>query len=463
MVEAGSIKSAPASPAVGGAPVSDAELLVRMARVPFSRWHMRARLVMGSATFFDAFDVLALAFVLPVLKGLWNLTPAQIGWLISIGYLGQFVGALGFGALAERIGRVRTATVAILLMSAMAFACAFAGSFPVLLACRFIQGVGVGGEVPVAAAYINEISPTASRGRFFMLYEMVFPIGLMVTGQVGAWLVPAHGWQAMFLVGAVPGLVIATLVARLPESPRWLMARGRSADAERVVAGLEASTEQRVAAPAAPPGPGPGARTGWRELFSPFYRRRTLVVWGLWFGTYLVANGLNNWLPTLYRSVYGLDLAAALRAASMTNVVQVAITLACALLVDRLGRRSWALACYAAAAGLFVALGAGGAGSVLMVGLLATLAYGLLSSVNVLLYLYTPEIYPTRSRALGTGLATACLRLGSSAGPALIGALVAGGRLAWVFLVFAGICGACLLLATRMIETSGRALEEIAP
>lgn len=454
---------AAAFPGAGRASGADAALLARMARVPFSRWHTRARLVMGSATFFDAFDVLALAFVLPVLKAQWNLAPGQVGWLISIGYLGQFAGALGFGAWAERIGRVRAATVAIALMSAMALACVFASSFPVLLACRFVQGVGVGGEVPVAAAYINEISPTASRGRFFMLYEMVFPVGMMVTGQVGAWLVPAHGWQAMFLVGAVPGVVIAALVARLPESPRWLLARGRFAEAERVVVELEASTDRRVPAPAAPPRPAAVTRTGWRELFSPFYRGRTLVVWGLWFGTYLIANGLNNWLPTLYRSVYGLDLAAALRAASMTNVVQVAITLACALLVDRLGRRSWALGCYAAAALLFLALGAGGAGSVLRVGVLATLAYGLLSSINVLLYLYTPEIYPTRSRAVGTGLATACLRLGSSAGPAVIGALVGAGRLAWVFLVFAAVCGACLLLATRMVETSGRALEELAP
>lgn len=99
----------------------------------------------------------------------------------------------------------------------------------------------------------------------------------------------------------------------------------------------------------------------------------------------------------------------------------------------------------------------------LLVGALATLAYGLLSSVNVLLYLYTPEIYPTRRRAIGTGMATACLRLGSSAGPAIIGVLVAAGHLSWVFLVFAGICGISFLTATRMFETRGRRLEEIAP
>lgn len=445
---------------------SGAALLERMSLVPFSHWHLKARLVMGSATFFDAFDALSLAFVLPVLKGLWQLTPAQIGMLISASYAGQFFGALLFGALAERFGRIRSASLAIGVMSVMAILCMFTGSYQMLLLCRFIQGIGVGGEVPVAATYINELSPVKSRGRFFMLYEMIFPIGLMVTGQLGAWLVPVYGWQTMFLVGGLPGLVIAVFVARLPESPRWLIAHGRLDDAERVVRAIESSTDRRtIPAPAAVQTPAPVVQvhSGWRDLFSPYYRRRTVVVWVLWFCTYLVANGLNNWLPTLYRTFYKLDLSAALRAASMTNVVQVVITLACALLVDRLGRRSWAMACYLGAAVLFIMLGTLGTGSVVRVGVLATLAYGLLSSVNVLLYLYTPEIYPTRTRAIGTGMATACLRLGSSAGPAIIGVLMIAGHLSWVFLIFAGVCGVSLTFATWMVETRGRPLEEIAP
>ena len=97
-----------------------ADLIVRLERVPFSRWHLRPRVVMGSATFFDAFDALSLAFVLPVLVRLWALSTGQIGLLISIGYLGQFLGALMFGALAEAIGRVRAAAAAVAIMSAAA-------------------------------------------------------------------------------------------------------------------------------------------------------------------------------------------------------------------------------------------------------------------------------------------------------------------------------------------------------
>src|SRR5438132_13436629 len=88
-------------------------LIARLESVPFSKWHLRPRIIVGSATFFDAFDALSLAFVLPVLVGLWHLSPAQVGMLIAIGYVGQFLGALVFGSLAESTGRIRSAAGAV--------------------------------------------------------------------------------------------------------------------------------------------------------------------------------------------------------------------------------------------------------------------------------------------------------------------------------------------------------------
>ena len=110
--------------------VSDAsaqDLVARLERIRFSRWHVRARIVVGSATFFDAFDALALAFVLPVLVRQWQISPAEIGWLIATGYLGQLAGALVFGELAERHGRIRSVAGATALMSVMSIACATSG------------------------------------------------------------------------------------------------------------------------------------------------------------------------------------------------------------------------------------------------------------------------------------------------------------------------------------------------
>jgi putative MFS transporter len=161
--------------------------------MPFSSWHRKARIVMGSATFFDAYNALSLAYALPILIRLWHITPAQTGLLLGAGYVGQLAGALLFGWLAEKYGRVYSAAGAVAIMSVMNLVCALAGTFDALLVCRIVQGIGVGGEMPVAATYINELSRAHGRGRFFMLYEMIFPLGLMATGQIGAWLVPIFG------------------------------------------------------------------------------------------------------------------------------------------------------------------------------------------------------------------------------------------------------------------------------
>jgi len=443
------------------------ELLARLENVAFSRWHLRPRIVMGSATFFDAFDALSLAFVLPVLVREWSITPAEIGWLISIGYLGQFAGALIFGACAERFGRVPSAAGATALMSIMSLGCALTGSFAALLAVRLVQGIGVGGEMPVAAAYINELSKAKGRGRFFLLYELIFPIGLMVTGQIGALVVPTLGWRIMFLIGGIPGLIVAALLLRLPESPRWLMTKGRLEDAEAIITDMERSGvedgQMPVPANVSASIPSTDDRQGWRELLSRFYAGRTGIVWMLWASAYFITNGLNNWMPTLYNRVYHLSLDQSLRAATFNNVAQVLLLVACAFAIDRIGRRRWTVASFAAGAVLLGVLGSLAAASVSAVILLVTLSYGIVGSINAVLYLYTPEIYPTRMRALGTGAATCWLRLASAVAPLLVGYLVTAGGTESVFLMFAatGVIGA--LTALRMLETRNQPLESLAP
>jgi len=446
-----------------------AALIARLEAVPFSRWHLRARIVVGSATFFDAFDALSLAFVLPVLVRLWQITPAQIGWLIATGYLGQFVGALVFGALAERHGRVRSVAGATALMSVMSIACAFAGNFAALITLRLIQGIGVGGEMPVAAVYINELSKARGRGRFFLLYELIFPIGLMMTGQIGALLVPVLGWQVMFLIGGIPGLIIALVLLRLPESPRWLIGKGRLEDADRVVreiennAGSPRTAEPRTIEPRTSEPRTPEPRMRAAELLSNVYRGRTAIVWALWAFAYFITNGLNNWMPTLYSSVYHLSLAQALRAGTLTNVAQVVVLLGCAFAIDRIGRRRWTVAGFVAGAVLLGMLGTFAAQSVVSVIVLVTISYGIVGSVNAVLYLYTPEIYPTRMRAIGTGAATCWLRLASAAGPVLVGYLVSASGTAAVFLMFAAAGALGAVAGLGMLETRNRRLEELAP
>jgi len=301
-----------------------------------------------------------------------------------------------------------------------------------------------------------------------MLYEMIFPVGLMATGQVGAWVVPYLGWQAMFLIGGIPGLIITLLLLRLPESPRWLISRGRLAEAEAIIREVEASTDRRIVptaqAAATPKQTKPAApqRTRWAEVLSPVFLRRTMIVWTLWFCAYFVANGMNNWMPTLYRTVYGLELQQSLRAAALTNVAQVILLLACAFCIDRIGRKQWLIVTFVGGGVLLAALGLGGAADVVWVIVLATLAYGLIGSSNAVLYLYTPEVYPTRMRAIGTGLATSWLRIASAIGPAVIGFMVSKEGIAAVFLMFAVVAAVGAIASSFMIETRSRRLEDIA-
>ena len=213
----------------------NAEIIARLERIPVIRRLQFMRVTIGIATFFDAYTVLAIAFALPQLISEWHLTPAYVGAIIAAGYVGQLFGAVFFGSLAEKVGRLKVLSFTILLFVAMDIACLFAWSGLSLLVFRFFQGVGTGGEVPVASAYINEFIGAEKRGKFFLLYEVLFPLGLMFAGMAAYFLMPIYGWKVMFIVGLIPSLLVIPLRFFLKESPRWLASKGRFEEADQVV------------------------------------------------------------------------------------------------------------------------------------------------------------------------------------------------------------------------------------
>lgn len=442
------------------------EIVARIERLPISPWHVKARVLVGVATFFDAFDALAIAFVLPVLVPLWKLGGPQIGFMISAGYVGQLLGALLFGWLAQRVGLVRSLAWSVGLFAIMSAACAFATSYEMLLAFRTLQGVGLGAEVPIAAVYISEIARAKGRGRFVLLYELIFPIGLVAAGLLGRWIVPNFGWQYMFWIGAAPALLAIFMPRLLPESPRWLAARGRDNEAEASMAYIERET-QRSSGQALPT-PRPVVTTqqrvaSWSDLFGPQYLRRTLVVWMMWFAAYLITYGLTVWLPTMYRTVFKLPLEQSLQYGLITQVAGLVGTLICALSIDYVGRRRWFAFAFTGAAIALCTLWVVGAKDPQPVLLLVSIAFFFSSIMSIGLYLYTPELYPTRVRAIAVGAATAWLRLASMAGPAVVGMMIAGG-LGNVFLAFGMVAAvAAVITALFATETKGQVLEEISP
>ncbi|MFF3503319.1 MFS transporter [Streptomyces sp. NPDC003247] len=447
---------------------TDAVLLARLERIPVARRLTLIRVVIGSATFFDAYTVLVIAFAMPHLVTEWNLSTAQTGMILSAGYLGQLVGALFFGSIAERIGRRTTLLITILLFVSMDVACLFAWSGTSMMVFRFVQGIGTGGEVPVASAYINEFVGGRKRGRFFLLYEVIFPVGLMFAGVAGYFLLPHFGWRALFVVGLIPALLTVPLRRLMPESPRWLAARGRFDDADAVVTMLEHDAVRHghtLAEPVVKPvSAQAGKRSDWRELFQGVYLRRTLMLWALWVCVYTVNNGLITWLPTLYKQFFGLPVQTAVYYGWITSAVGVAASVFCALAIDRVGRRRWYTIAFLVAAVPLLALTALGATSATQVVLIAPLAYAALQTVAFSLYLYSAELYPTRLRALGTGFGSAWLRAGSSLGPLLVAWMISGLGIRYVFTAFAviSLLGAAVT-AFFALETKNKSLEELAP
>jgi len=441
-------------------------IVARIERLPTSWWQIKTRIIVGTATFFDAFDALAIASVLPVIAPLWKLAPQQIGWLISAGFLGQLLGALVFGWVAERHGRITAMVWSIALFSVMSLVCALAWDYNSLLAFRTMQGIGLGGEVPVAAVFISELARAQGRGRFVLLYEFVFPVGLVAASLAGLWVVPHLGWPYMFAIGALPGFLALVLRRLLPESPRWLAVRGRLAQAEAAMAQIESETRKATGEPL--PAPKPVVSTldkpaSLTDLFGPFYLRRTLVVWVIWFCAYFVNYGLSIWLPTVYRTVFKLPLDQSLRYGLITQAVGLIGTLICALAIDNVGRRPWFALSFVGAAAALAVLASTTTPTAQQVLTYMTIAYFFVSSINIGVYLYTPELYPTRVRALGVGTATAWLRLASIIGPIVVGMMIGSG-LATVFVTFAAVAGiAAVITGLFAVETKGRVLEEASP
>ncbi|MFE7951231.1 MFS transporter [Streptomyces sp. NPDC057426] len=441
-------------------------IAARLERLPHSRWHVKVRFLIGAVTFFEAFDQLLAASALPVLTKEWNLTTGQATFAVTAASIGMLLGALGAGWLGDRIGRVRTVALGVAVTGLASLAVAFSGSIETFSLFRLVQGLGIGGVVPVAATYINEIARSDKRGRFVLLYEMIFPAGLAAATLVAVWVVPNLGWRAMFVIGTLPALIAAALPRHVEESPRWLLARGRTQEAEAAIARIEAEVSRATAEPLPTPVAGVPedvARAGrLSDLFRGRYLRRTAVLSGLWFAAYYVNHGISTWLPSLYTKQFGLDLTTALVYTLLSNLTGLCGTFFVALLIDRIGRRPALMTALVGGALSLGVLALAGATSGGQVAVLASCTTFFLYAVNAGLYLYSPELYPTANRAKGAAFGGLWNRLGVVLGPVVVGTIIgAGGSLSLVFAQLAAMALVGAVIAWFAVETKGRTLEEL--
>jgi putative MFS transporter len=460
------------APELGGA-ADTALVAARIDRIPMVPFHRHMGRTLGLGTFFDGFDAISVAVVLAVIVQVFGIDFSTAGLIISAGYVGQLLGALGVGALSDRIGRRRAFVLSLVVFGALSLASAFAWSATSLMVFRLLQGIGLGGEVPVAGALLSEYLGVRNRGRASVVYQTAF----MMWGFFFAPLVALasittfgaqDGWRVLFAIGALPLLLAAYAWFRLPESARWLAQQGRGAEADALVTRMEQQARaagHELVAPVPAQASAGRLRTG--EIFAPAYRRRTAMLAAVWFTAFFVTYGYTVWLPTLYVSVGGLPPTSSLALTVVLGAVTLAMVYANAYLVETVGRKPLLTTGFAvmATGALLAAVLTGPLGArtwQTLFGCALVLAVGA-TLVTGSLYFYTAELFPTRMRGWATSACSSMNRLASVLSPILVGALLDGaGGVGAVFGCFAvaALVGA-VVMGTVGIETRGRSLEDI--
>jgi MFS transporter, putative metabolite:H+ symporter len=454
------------------------KVVARLERIPFSRLHLRSAAILGGGTFFDAYDAVAIGTALTVVFTALHIGFANAGFLIGAAYVGQFVGAVVAGALAEIYGRKSIFALSLIVFGFFSLGIAISWNFQSLLIFRVLQGLGLGAEIPVAGALLNEFIPGKKRGVISISYQNMFGWGNFLTPLIGAAVFvligPQLGWRIIFLIGAFPLVLGVLSFVFLQESPRWLIEHGKVTNADHVVAQFEKSFADRgMTLPIPEPLPAKVhaevRSTNFAELFSPAYRSRTLLIWIMFATTYFVTYGYSGWLPILYVQIGGLPITQSLLLTALLGACLVVNGYVFANLVDKVGRRRYFICSF-----VLIAVGAtfGVIGSLLIgpgwpILFATTLILGIGTyPINIGLYLYSSELFPTRIRSWATGTGSSLQRLASAISPSIVGLLVAHnihtgiGKVFGIFVVIAIIGLLSVIFLGR--ETQARVLEELA-
>lgn len=351
--------------------------------------------IAGMAWLFDAMDVGMLSFIIAALQIEWNLNSEQMGWIGSVNSIGMAVGALVFGIWADRIGRKKVLIITLLLFSLGSGFSALTTSLSVFLIFRFIIGLGLGGELPVASTLVSESVAENRRGRIVVLLESFWAAGWLVAALISYFVIPTYGWQIALLISAIPALYAIYLRIHLPDSEKFQMVRNK--ETLSVANSLKA-------------------------LWTKEYAVKTLMLWILWFCVVFSYYGMFLWLPSVM-VLKGFTLIKSFQYVLIMTLSQLPGYFTAAWFIEKIGRK-FVLVTY-----LF-----GTAVSAYFFGsaetLTALIVSGcLLSFFNLgawgALYAYSPEQYPTVIRGTGTGMAAAVGRIGGVLGPLVVGNLLA--------------------------------------
>lgn len=394
------------------------------------RWRVQGKifLIGGLGFMFDAWDVTLNGYLIPLLSDEWGLTPGQAAWVGTSNLIGMAVGAFAWGSIADLIGRKKAFTATLLIFSIFTVLGAFSGDLVWFCVFRFLAGFGLGGCIPVDYALVGEFTPRKHRGRVLTAMDGWWPIGAGLCGVVSAILIAAFGdWRYLMLVMVLPALLVFWVRRSVPESPLYLVQRGRTAEAKAVIDQLVKSTGGAIREWRLPPaGDDPkltlGGLTGQFTALWRFNWRITLAAWGLFLSILLVYYGALTWMPQILIASGYRQSVAFLTTAGMTGIGFLGVV-AAALLVERVGRK-WILAVSGPLSAVVLVVFA----LTVELPVVATvwlLAFGFTIQVAIpVLYTYVSELYPTELRGSGFGWASTVSRVGAGLVPLIFGSLL---------------------------------------
>ncbi len=435
----------------------------RLDRLPISSFHYRIFWLVGAGMFFDGYDLYIAGGVLAsAVQTKFSTVPQNLQF-ISLTFVGMTLGALITGFVGDRMGRRFTYQVNLLIFGLASLAAAFSQDMTQLIACRFVQGLGLGAEIVVGYSTLTEFVPPRTRGRWLSMMAFLVVAGFPVTALLGYLIIPGFGWRPMFVIAGLGSLIVWYLRKNLPESPRWLESQGRTAEAETLMQKIE--TESAAGKPLPPVVvPTPIAQVTAADMLRPPLLQRLLV--GCW--VLITINtlifGFVIFLPQFFLG-QGLTIANSL---AYTLVLSAASLVGCALgawLSDAIGRRISIIGAslVTIVAGYIYARfnAASDPEVVLSVGFVLIVA--IYVQTAILFGVYTPELFPTEIRLRANGICNTLGRGATVVSPFIVGSLMANYKLPGVVWLMIGLVVIQIVVVWAWgVEPRNRGLEEVA-
>jgi MFS transporter, putative metabolite:H+ symporter len=435
----------------------------RLDRLPISSFHYRIFWLVGAGMYFDGYDLYIAGGVLASAIQTKFTTAPQNLQFISLTFVGMTLGSLITGFIGDRFGRRFTYQVNLLIFGLASLAAAFAQDMNQLIACRFVQGLGLGAEIVVGYSTLTEFVPPRTRGRWLSMMAFLTVMGFPVTALLGYLIIPAWGWRPMFVIAGIGSLIVWYLRKNLPESPRWLESQGRIAEAESLMTLIE---KEAAGGRALPPIVAPAAipQVSALDMLRPPLLQRMLV--GSW--VLITINtlifGFVIFLPQFFLR-QGLTIASSL---AYTLVLSAGSLVGCALgayLSDAIGRRASIIGASVVTivTGYIYARFNAASDPAIVLSVGCVLIVAIYVQTAILFGVYTPELFPTEIRLRANGICNTLGRGATVVSPFMVGALMTSYNLPGVVWLMIGLVLVQILMVWAWgVEPRNRGLEDVA-